>query len=262
MNFRGKVALVTGGTSGIGLATARAFARAGARVVLAARGVDRGERAARDIVAEGGEARFVRADVAIEGDVEAMVKGAVSAFGRLDIAVNNAALDPMLRTVADLPRIDVEREIAVNFTGVWLCMKYEIRQMLNQGSPPAKDGFAIVNVSSVNGLGGVPGASIYAASKAAVLGLTRSAALEYAAAGIRVNAVCPGAFETPMLRRAFEHVAPGRPEEAEKMYVSRIPLGRIGDPDEMARAILFLASSDASYVTGHTMVVDGGIRAP
>ena len=247
---------MTGGSSGIGRATALEFAAEGASVVIAARSAERGREAQRVIEEAGGVALFTQADVSVASDVERLVRTTVDTYGRLDYAVNNAAAgDLMLAPAADLSEQEVDRVLAVNLKGVWLCMQQEIRQMLTQGSG------AIVNVSSVNGLSGTPMASHYAASKHGVLGLTKSAALEYARAGIRINAVCPGAFRTPMLEGVFDRASGGHPEEVEKQYVAAIPLGRIGAPEEVARAIVWLCSAAASYVTGHVMTVDGGLAA-
>jgi NAD(P)-dependent dehydrogenase (short-subunit alcohol dehydrogenase family) len=257
----GKVAVVTGGSSGIGRAVALAFAGAGAKVVVAARGVERGEAVAHEIRERGGEATFVRADMGYASDVEALIARAVQRYGRLDCACNNAA------TVAgtSAPTADVEedafdRAVAVNLRGVWLCMKHEIRQMLGQERP----GGAIVNTSSVNGLGGAPQGAPYSATKAGVLALTKSAAQEYAKEGIRVNALVAGAFRTPMLEGVFERVSGGDAEgmaAVEAAYTQFIPMGRIGRPEEAAEAIVWLCSDAASYVTGHSMIVDGGMTA-
>ena len=255
--FAGRVALIPGGTSGIGLATAQRFVAEGARVVIAGRRNDAGERALASLRESGGDARFVRADIASAGDVERIVQSAVDAFGQLDIACNTAATDEGgLALIADTTEADFERQLTVNLKGMWLCLKHEIRQMLAQGR-----GGSIVNVSSVNGLGGTPGAAGYSAAKHGVIGLTKTAALEYASAGIRVNVLCAGAFRTPMLERAMERVGGGDVAAADERYRSMIPLSRIGRPEEAAEAILWLASDAASYVTGHTMIADGGLTA-
>jgi NAD(P)-dependent dehydrogenase (short-subunit alcohol dehydrogenase family) len=260
-DLRGKVVLVTGGSSGIGAAAARAFARAGALVVLAARGTERGEAVARELRAEGAEARFVPADVAHPADVERMVTETVAAYGRLDAAFNNAATtDGVFRNIADFSPEEFDRAIAANLRGVWLCMKHEIRQMLAQS--PA--GGAIVNTSSVNGLGGAPGGGLYSAAKAGVLALTKSAAQEYAPQGIRVNALVAGGFLTPMLEGVFAHYGGGAPEGAAAVrasYEGLVPMGRIGHPDEAAAAAVWLCSDASSYVTGHSLIVDGGMTA-
>jgi NAD(P)-dependent dehydrogenase (short-subunit alcohol dehydrogenase family) len=257
----GKVALVTGGSSGIGRATALAFARAGASVVLAARGVERGNQVVREIQATGGIATFVPADVSRVEQVEALIEKTVAAYGRLDCAFNNAAsIEEPFAMTADFSEEQFDRSIALNLKSVWLCMKHEIRQMLIQEPP----GGAIVNTSSVNGLGGVPQASLYAAAKAGVLALTKSAALEYARHGVRVNALVAGGFQTPMLESVFDRVSGGSPEARAaivKGYENMVAMGRIGRPEEAAEAVLWLCSGAASYVTGHSMIVDGGWTA-
>lgn len=255
--FAGKVALVTGGSSGIGRATAIAFAREGASVVIASRGRERGVAALDELKAWGSNAEFVQADVSRAPDVEALVTRVVARFGRLDMAVNNAGAIEVgvFKPIAEFDEVEFDQHIAANVKSVWLCMKHEITQMLAQG------GGAIVNTSSVTGLGGAPQSAFYAAAKAAVVGLTKSAALEYAARNIRVNALVPGAFATPMLDTVFTQIKPDDPAAAESMYRKRIPLGRIGRPEEAANAVLWLCSDQASYVTGHSLIVDGGLTA-
>jgi NAD(P)-dependent dehydrogenase (short-subunit alcohol dehydrogenase family) len=260
-SLQGKVVLVTGGSSGIGRSAAEAFARSGARVVLAARGRERGDETARAIRREGGEARFVQADVAREEEVLRLIAETVAAYGRLDAALNNAAtVDGAFALTADFSEDQFDRSITANLKSVWLCMAHEIRQMLAQ----APTGGVIVNTSSVNGLGGAAGGSLYSAAKAGVLALTKSAAQEYAGRGIRVNALVAGAFRTPMLERVFEVAggdsADGK-ERVEAQYTSLIPLRRIGTPEEAAAAAVWLCSDAASYVTGHSMIVDGGMTA-
>lgn len=257
----GKVAVVTGGSSGIGRATALAFAAAGSKVVVAARGVERGEEVAREIRDRGGEAIFVRADMSSAPDIEGLVAEAVRAYGRIDCACNNAASDEgTFSLTADFDEETFDRVVAVNLKGVWLCMKHELARFLRQEPP----GGAIVNTSSVNGLGGAPQGSLYSATKAGVLALTKSAAQEYAKQGVRVNALVAGAFRTPMLEGVFDRAAGGDPAGAravEAMYTGMIPLGRIGRPEEAAEVIVWLCSDAASYVTGHSMIVDGGLTA-
>jgi NAD(P)-dependent dehydrogenase (short-subunit alcohol dehydrogenase family) len=261
-NMDSKVALVTGGSSGIGRATAVLFARAGARVLIAARNAERGEEVAHAIRSAGGSAIFVQTDVSKPADVERMVAEAVRHFGRLDYAVNNAAAySGAFSLTADFTEAEYDGTMAVDLKGVWLGMKYEIQQMLAQQPP----GGAIVNTSSVNGLGGVPMASLYAAAKAGVLGLTKSAAMEYGTKGIRINALVAGAFDTPMLRSHMDRAAGGDPEKRagrEAAFKAMIPSGRIGKPGEAAEAIVWLCSEAASYVTGNSMIVDGGLTAP
>jgi NAD(P)-dependent dehydrogenase (short-subunit alcohol dehydrogenase family) len=256
----GKVALVTGGSSGIGRAAAHGFARAGARVVIAARGTDRGEQVATELERMGADALFVQADVSAAADVARMVRAAVRAYGRLDVAFNNAATtDGALSLTADFTEDEFDRSVAMNLKSVWLCLREEIRQMLAQ----TPSGGAIVNTSSVNGLGGAAGGSLYSAAKGGILALTKSAAQEYATQGIRVNALVAGAFRTPMLESVFQKI--GRnPEGAvavEARYTGLIPMGRIARPEEAAEVAVWLCSDAASYVTGHSMIVDGGMTA-
>jgi NAD(P)-dependent dehydrogenase (short-subunit alcohol dehydrogenase family) len=249
----GKIAIVMGGTSGIGLATARVLVEAGARVVVAGRDRAKGERAAGEL---GGQAHYVQADVARAADVAAAVHVAMSRWGRLDWAVNAAALgDLRPARVADIAEEEWDRTIAADLKGAWLCLKHEIAAMTLTG------GGAIVNVSSVNGLSGTPTAAAYCAAKHGMHGLSKTAALEYAAEGIRVNVVCPGAHRTPMLQGVFETMKPDAPEQAEALYRARIPAGRIGEAVECARAIAWLLSDAASYVNGAVLTVDGGLAA-
>ena len=245
-----KVALVTGGGSGIGRASALTFAREGAQVVVSDVAVEGGEETVQLIKKTGGEAVFTKADVSQAAQVEALIAKAVEAYGRLDCAHNNAGIEGNSAKIADYIEADWDRVIAINLTGVWLCMKYEIPQMLQQG------GGAIVNTSSVAGLLGFRTGSAYVASKHGVVGLTKTAALEYAKSGIRVNAVCPGAIDTPMMGRITDH----RPHRAAKMAAGE-PVGRMGTPQEIAEAVVWLCSDAASFVTGHPMTVDGGIVA-
>lgn len=246
----GKIALVTGAGSGIGRATALVFAREGAKVVVADVVVDGGEETVRLIKAAGGEAVFVKADMAKAAEVEAMVQKAVATYGRLDCAHNNAGIEGATGRTADYREEDWNRVISINLTGVWLCMKYEISQMLKQG------GGAIVNTASDAGLLGVPQMPAYVASKHGVVGLTKTAALEYAKSGIRVNAVCPGVIKTPMVER----ITGQRAGRAERMAAAE-PVGRMGKPEEIAEAVVWLCSEAASFVTGLPMPVDGGIAA-
>lgn len=261
-DYTDRVVLVTGGTSGIGRAMAHAFARAGASVVIAARTpVDGAEVVAR-IEADGGTALFVQTDVGEPEQVEHLVEQTVDTYGRLDVAVNNAATTDGAGAPTHAFDVDTfDRAVAVTLRGVWVGMKYQIQQMLSQD--PA--GGTIVNVSSVNGLGGAPGASIYSACKAGVLGLTKSAAQEYASQGIRINALVPGSFDTPMLDEAIDAAsAEGKPAEGESReavrarYDALSAVGRVGRPEEAATATLWLASDAASYVVGHSLIVDGG----
>jgi NAD(P)-dependent dehydrogenase (short-subunit alcohol dehydrogenase family) len=243
----GKVALVTGGSSGIGRATAQIFAREGARVVVADVVVDGGQETVRLIKAAGGEAIFVKTDVAQSADAEAMVKKAVETYGRLDCAFNNAGIEGVVQPTVEYGEMHWDRVLAVNLKGVWLCMKYELQQMLTQGSG------AIVNTASIAGLVGLPGFSAYVAAKHGVNGLTKTAALECAKSGIRVNAVCPGAIRTPMFERGARTI-PG----IEEQTVAMEPIGRMAAPEEVGEAVVWLCSDAASFVTGLPMAVDGG----
>jgi NAD(P)-dependent dehydrogenase (short-subunit alcohol dehydrogenase family) len=249
--------LVTGGSSGIGRATALAFASRGARVVVASRSRDRALSVVRALELAGGDGYFIPADVSIESAVEAMVAETMELYGRLDVAVNCAALtDPVLAPTAELDEAEFDQMIAVTLKGVWLCMKHELKAMV------AGKGGAIVNLASANGLHGTPGASHYAAAKHGVLGLTKTAALEYAERGIRINALCPGPTDTPLLRRmiAVREEDAGEDDMAETL-ARRTPMKRLAQPEEVASAILWLCSPDASYVTGTFLRVDGGLAA-
>ena len=248
--LEGKVALVTGGASGIGRATALTFAREGAKLVVADMNEEGGQQTVHMITEQGGEAIFVRTDVSQAVAVQALISTAVETYGRLDCAHNNAGISGGGRALtADYPEDTWHRVIAINLTGVWLCMKYEIPQMLSQGSG------AIVNTASVAGLIGARGLAAYVASKHGVVGLTKTAALEYAQQGIRVNCVCPGVIETPMTARGLSD-----PERRERIIASE-PMGRVGIPEEVAEAVVWLCSDAASFVTGHTMTIDGGFVA-
>jgi NAD(P)-dependent dehydrogenase (short-subunit alcohol dehydrogenase family) len=247
----GKTALVTGAGSGIGRATSLACGREGAKIVVADMAVEGGEETVSMIKSAGGEATFVLVNVTQAAEVEAMVAAAVSAYGRIDCAHNNAGIEGVFATTADYPEADWDRVMAVNLKGVWLCMKYEIPQMLQQG------GGAIVNTASLAGLVGAKRMPAYVASKHGVAGLTKTAALEYAKSGIRVNAVCPGIIHTAMVDRMFLNRRP----DLEDRLAAVEPMGRLGKPEEVAEAVVWLCSDAASFVTGHTMTVDGGIYA-
>lgn len=246
----GSVALVTGAASGIGRATAEAFAREGARVVVSDVAAGAGEAVAAAIRERGGQAVFAACDVSRPERVEALVARTVEAFGRIDFAFNNAGVEGETAPTAECTEANWDRVMGINLKGVWLCMREEIPRMLAQG------GGAIVNCSSVAGLVGFPGIAAYAASKHGLIGLTRTAALEYAARGIRVNAVCPGVIRTPMVERFT-----GGEAEAQAQLVASEPIGRMGTPEEVAAAVVWLCSDAASFVTGHAMVVDGGFVA-
>lgn len=261
--FANKVVVVTGGSSGIGRAAVLAFARQGAKVVFAARGVERAQTVLREIESTGGTARFIQTDVSRAHQVTRLFEETIQAFGRLDCAFNNAAAIPFSHFApsADLSEEQFDESIAFNLKSIWLCMKQEIRQMRSQ-SP---SGGAIVNTSSVNGLGGARNSSFYSAAKAGILGLTKSAAMEYAGDNIRVNALVAGGFRTPMLEGFIEFVSGGdaeKREQIENRYKNFIPLGRIGNPEEAAEAALWLCSDAASYMTGNSLIVDGGLTAP
>jgi len=248
ISFEGKVALVTGAASGLGLATARAFAESGASVALADWNEKATRAAADELIAQGHKAIGVRCDVSDDAQVEAMVAQTVAAFGRLDAAYNNAGVQNVLAETADTTREDYDRVMGINLRGEWSCMKFELRQMRKQGSG------VIVNCSSLGGLVGGAKRGIYHAAKHGVIGFTKSAALEYAARGIRINAVCPGLIWTPM---ADQMVADGQGDALNAMKKS-IPMGRVGRPEEIANAVLWLCSDAASYVTGQSISVDGG----
>lgn len=247
ITFEGQVALVTGAGSGMGLTTAQAFAEAGAAVVLADFNEAAVRSAAEQLVSEGHKALAVRCDVADEAQVKEMVDLTVATFGRLDAAYNNAGINSPVAETADASSEEYERVMAVNLRGVWNCMKYELQQMRKQGSG------AIVNCSSLGGLVGIAGRGVYHASKHGVLGLTKSAGLEYAARGIRINAICPGIIATPMVTGMIE-----REPEAMDALMKEQPIGRLGRPEEIASAVLWLCSPGASFVIGHALAVDGG----
>ncbi len=246
----GKVALITGAGSGIGRATALAFAREGAKVVVADIVVEGAEETVGMIKKAGGEAICVKVDVSKAAEVEAMVKKTVETYGRVDCAFNNAGIEGAIAQTVECTEENWDRVVDIDLKGVWLCMKYEIPQMLTQG------GGAIVNTASVAGLVGFQGIAAYVASKHGVAGLTKTAALEYAKLGIRVNAVCPGVIDTPMVKRAFG----SNPEFAENAMALE-PVGRLGKPEEIAEAVVWLCSDAASFVTGLPMAVDGGLVA-
>jgi NAD(P)-dependent dehydrogenase (short-subunit alcohol dehydrogenase family) len=247
----GKVALITGAGSGIGRATAKIFAREGAKLLLADVVEERGQETLRMLKEAGADAIFVKADVSSWAEVEAMVAKAAEKYGRLDCAFNNAGIEGEGGQTHECTEANWNRVIAINLTGVWFCMKAEIAQMLKQGG-----GGAIVNTSSGAGLAGIRGMPAYVAAKHGVAGLTRAAALEYGRHNLRVNAVCPGPIRTPMMARGL-HLRP----ELEERYVRAEPLKRLGEPEEIGEAVARLCSERASYVTGLPMPVDGGFMA-
>jgi NAD(P)-dependent dehydrogenase (short-subunit alcohol dehydrogenase family) len=248
--LEGKVGLVTGGTSGIGRETAVLFAKAGANVVVAGRREVQGNETIELVRAAGGDGLFVKSDVSKAVDVETLIQKVVERFGRLDVAFNNAGVEGVWVPIIRQTEEDWDRTIDINLKGVWLCLKYEIRQMLKQGGSGA-----IVNMASVTGMVGSAGAAAYSASKHGVMGLTKSAALETAKAGIRINAVCPAVIETPMGERLF-----GAPA-VHKYVVGCHPIGRFGKPTEIAEAVVWMCSDRASFMTGQSLVLDGGFLA-
>jgi len=250
MTFSGQVALVTGGAAGIGRATALAFAREGLKVVVADLDPVGGEATVVLMREAGGEALFVACDVTKDADVRHLHEQAIQAYGRLDYAYNNAGIEIEQGRLAEGSEAEFDAIMGVNVKGVWLCMKYQLPLLLAQG------GGAIVNTASVAGLGAAPKMSIYSASKHAVIGLTKSAAIEYAKKGIRVNAVCPAVIDTDMFRRAYE-ADPRKAEFAAAMH----PVGRIGKVEEIASAVLYLCSDGAAFTTGQALAVDGGATA-
>jgi NAD(P)-dependent dehydrogenase (short-subunit alcohol dehydrogenase family) len=248
--LQGKVGLVTGGTSGIGRETAVLFAKAGVKVVVAGRRELEGKETIELVRAAGGDGLFVKADVSKASEVDTLIQKAVERFGRLDLAFNNAGIEGVLTPIIRQSEEDFDRTIGINLKGVWLSLKYETRQMLKQGG-----GGAIVNMASITGLVGAVGAAAYSASKHGVIGLTKSAALENAKSGIRINAVCPGFTETPMADRIF------RVPAVRKYVLSCHPIGRLGRPAEIAEAVVWMCSDRASFMTGQSLVLDGGFLA-
>lgn len=249
ISFEGKVALVTGAASGLGLATAKAFAESGAAVTLSDWNEKAVRAAAQELAERGFKTLAIRCDVSNDDEVEVMVKQTVAKFGRLDAAYNNAGIQNVLAETADSPREDYDRVMAINLRGVWSCMKFELQVMRDQGSG------AIVNCSSLGGLVGGNQRGTYHAAKHGVIGFTKSAALEYATRGIRVNDVCPGLIRTPM---SDKMEAEGQGEALKMMRATFVPMQREGRPEEVANTVLFLCSDLSSYITGQSISVDGG----
>jgi NAD(P)-dependent dehydrogenase (short-subunit alcohol dehydrogenase family) len=245
--FSDRVAFVTGGSSGIGRATALALGQQRARVVVASRGVEAGEETAREIQHKGGEALFVCCDVSRPEDVQGAIDRVLDVYGRLDIAVNSAGIFEFTGPTAECSEEDWDRTLDTNLKGVWSSMRAEIPPMVGQGQG------AIVNVAGAFGLIGFPGVPAYVAAKHGVVGLTKAAALEYAKTGVRINAICPGVTHTPMVERATGHDA-----EVEAQFAAQMPIGRVASAEEVAAAVLWMCSDDASFLHGHPLALDGG----
>ncbi len=250
-NFKGQVALVTGAGAGMGLAAAKAFAEAGAAVVLADRDPQTAQQAAAALTAVGHNAVAIACDVAVETEVAALLAQTVATFGRLDMAFNNAGIMQHDADTAELPTAEWDRIMGVNLRGVWLCLKYELLQMHQQGSG------SIVNSASIGGLTATADLSAYVTAKHGLIGLTKNAALENVTKGIRVNAVCPGMIDTPMNDALI-----GGDQQKQAQMLKKVPMGRLGQPEEIAQAVLWLSSPAASYVTGQALAVDGGYVLP
>ncbi len=246
--FKNKVALITGGTSGIGKATAMAFAKKGAKVVVVDKKEDTEALASIKKIAD--KMLFIQCDVANSTEVKLMIEKTIAEFGRLDYAFNNAGIEGRVAITADCSEENWDNTLNTNLKGIWLCMKYEIPTMLKHHKG------VIINCASVAGLVGFYGSPAYVASKHGVIGLTKTAALEYVKEGIRINAVCPGIIDTPMIERVTK-----KEKEVEKQFVKMEPIGRFGTAEEIANAVIWMCSEDASFITGHPLVVDGGFVA-
>lgn len=248
--YTDKVAVITGASSGIGFATAQAFAKQGAKVVIADVQVQKGEQAVAELKKMGAEAMFVKTDVSDAKQVENLVAQTIATYQRLDFAINNAGIDGDRAPTADCTEENWDRVIDINLKGVWLCMKHEIPQMLKQG------GGCIVNIASIAGVVGFQNVPAYCASKGGVIQLTKTAALEYAKQGVRINAVCPGVIKTPMVAGVFE-----KDPKMEEALNAGTPIGRLGSPEEIASAILWLCSEHAGFMNGQPVIMDGGFTA-
>ncbi|MCX6004661.1 MAG: SDR family oxidoreductase [Chloroflexi bacterium] len=245
--FESKIVLITGGNSGIGKATALAFAREGARVIIAARRENLGQEVTQAIERDGGEAVFIKTDVTNTQDIENLFQKIIDIYGKLDCAFNNAGVGGPMNRLAKQTMDNWDQVINTNLRGVWLCMQYEIRQMLKQG------GGVIVNTASTAGFSGSPGMAIYSASKHGVMGLTKSAAADYATKNIRINAVCPGPILTPMLEEGLNTIP-----VMKELYLATVLMGRLGTPEEISGAVLWLCSDEASFMTGYHITIGGG----
>ncbi len=245
-HLQGKIALVTGAASGIGRTAALMFAREGAKVVVSDIVVEGGNETVKMVKEAGGEAIFIKADVSLARDVQALIQKIVETYGRLDCAFNNAGIEAPMGHLIDFSEEDFDRNVRVNLKGTWLCLKHEIPQMIKQG------GGAIVNAASVAGLGGAPGIGVYGASKGGIIQLTRTASFEYGKDGIRVNVVCPGGIATPMLQRLIEYMV------TQPQMQTATGVMPIGQPEDIAEAVVWLCSDAARFVNGHAMVLNGG----
>lgn len=256
-NMKNKVALVTGGTSGIGEAIAIELAAKNVKVIISGRSTKKGEELINRITDSGGYATFYKCDFAKENGVDDFFKKVNENHSHIDFAINNAGTDERIGSFTkDILEADFDKQIMVNLKSIWKCMKYELEKMLLNG----KQG-SIINISSINGLGGAKGAAAYSAAKHGVIGLTKSAALEYASDKIRINAICPGMIMTPMLKRVMHNISPENNELIKTHFENNIPIGRIGFAHEIAKTVSFLCSDSASYITGQALVIDGGMTS-